>query len=233
LKIFDLHVHTFFSKDSVNTPECILKVARIKGLSGFAVTDHDTTEGIGAFGNVKELIVVPGVEISTSFGHLLGLGIFEHPPRLVELREAVDFIHERGGIAVAAHPFSGLRMGMGKVLNEGFGIDGVEVFNASNWFGSNRRAALLSGFARTGGSDAHFPWEVGNGYTYGGNLNLADNWEDVLKAIKKGDTNGGGKLSPLSRRLMGRIGQKIGLYCHQRQKSICGGHGMRAEPSGC
>ncbi|MGC8671152.1 MAG: PHP-associated domain-containing protein, partial [Thermoprotei archaeon] len=71
------------------------------------------------------------------------------------------------------------------------------------------------GFARTGGSDAHFPWEVGNGYTYGGDLENADSWEDVLSAIRKGGTNGGGRLSPLSRRLIGRVGQRLGLYGNQ------------------
>ncbi|MFQ1020364.1 MAG: CehA/McbA family metallohydrolase [Thermoprotei archaeon] len=216
MRVFDLHVHTVSSKDSVNKPKDIITFAKRKGLSGFAVTDHNTTNGIAAFKDEKEIIVVPGVEISTAVGHLLGLGLFECPAKGVSLEEAVDFIHQRGGLAVAAHPFSGFKMGMGKALERGAKVDGVEVFNASNWFGSNRKAASLTGFARTGGSDAHFPWEVGNGYTYGGDLESADSWEDVLSAIRKGGTNGGGRLSPLSRRLIGRVGQRLGLYGNQR-----------------
>ncbi|HEV51558.1 MAG TPA: PHP domain-containing protein, partial [Thermoprotei archaeon] len=81
LRIFDLHVHTVFSEDSVNEPQHIIAFAKRKGLSGFAVTDHNTTKGIAAFKDEKELIVVPGVEISTAVGHLLGLGIFECPAK--------------------------------------------------------------------------------------------------------------------------------------------------------
>ncbi|MFM8717070.1 MAG: PHP domain-containing protein, partial [Spartobacteria bacterium] len=41
---FDLHTHTFFSKDACNSPEEMIEAARRRGLSGIAITDHDTCE---------------------------------------------------------------------------------------------------------------------------------------------------------------------------------------------
>ncbi len=217
---FDLHVHTVFSRDAVNRPEVVIRVAKKKGLRGFAVTDHNTVDGLNSFSGEKELIVVPGVEISTGSGHLLGLGIYECPVKGVQLEEAIDFIHQRGGLAVAAHPFSGFKMGMGKALLEGAKVDAVEVFNASNWFPrSNAKARALRVGGKTGGSDAHFPWEVGNGYTYCTKLNPGS-WEELLRAIKGGETDGGGHLSSFSERLYGRLKQRFGDFRPQREESL-------------
>jgi|GEM_PF-12532 len=209
---FDLHVHTVYSKDAVNRPEVITRMAKEKGLRGFAVTDHNTVDALGSFSGEHELVVVPGVEISTDLGHLLGLGIYECPKKGVALAEAVDFIHQRGGVAVAAHPFSGFKMGMGKALLKGLRVDGVEVFNASNWVpGSNSKArnGAFSALGKTGGSDAHFPWEVGNGFTYSV-AGDPDNWEELLKLISSGSTDGSGRLSPLTKRLYWRVRQRLG-----------------------
>ena len=39
---YDLHAHSKYSPDSVLEPERIVKTAIKRGLSGIAVTDHDT-----------------------------------------------------------------------------------------------------------------------------------------------------------------------------------------------
>ncbi|MCJ7817039.1 MAG: PHP domain-containing protein, partial [Candidatus Aenigmarchaeota archaeon] len=41
----DLHVHTKYSADSINTPWFIMKMLKKRGLDGLAVTDHNTTRG--------------------------------------------------------------------------------------------------------------------------------------------------------------------------------------------
>ena len=41
---FDLHVHSYFSSDAAGAPEELIVAARAKGLSGIAITDHDTCE---------------------------------------------------------------------------------------------------------------------------------------------------------------------------------------------
>lgn len=43
--LFDLHVHSCFSKDSDSDPDSLLKWAKINGLDGIAVCDHDSVEG--------------------------------------------------------------------------------------------------------------------------------------------------------------------------------------------
>ena len=75
---FDLHVHSFFSKDATGSPESLIAAAMAKGLSGIAITDHDSC---GAHECLKDhpapagFLVVPGVEVSTAEGHLLCLGL--------------------------------------------------------------------------------------------------------------------------------------------------------------
>jgi len=45
LTSFDLHIHSKYSKDSINDPKWIIKIAKNKGLNGVAITDHNTIKG--------------------------------------------------------------------------------------------------------------------------------------------------------------------------------------------
>jgi predicted metal-dependent phosphoesterase TrpH len=65
--VIDLHAHTTFS-DGTFTPEELVVLARERGLSVLAVTDHDSTEGIARANAAAEdggPAIVPGVEFST------------------------------------------------------------------------------------------------------------------------------------------------------------------------
>ena len=72
LKI-DLHVHTDHS-DSVSSVDEVIDAARRRGLDGIALTDHETittpTRELAA-----DLIIIPGVEVETSEGHILVLAL--------------------------------------------------------------------------------------------------------------------------------------------------------------
>ena len=62
----DRHTHTTAS-DGTLTPTQLVRLAKKKGLTAIAVTDHDTIDGNAeamAEGERQALIVVPGVEIS-------------------------------------------------------------------------------------------------------------------------------------------------------------------------
>lgn len=81
MNITDLHVHSNKS-DGSYTPAALVNYALEKGLSSFALTDHDTTDGIeealkAAEG--KNIEVIPGIEFSTEYEgqdiHILGLYI--------------------------------------------------------------------------------------------------------------------------------------------------------------
>lgn len=78
--MYDLHVHTTAS-DGLLTPEEIIDLAMQIGLSGIAITDHDTVNGIQrAYDYIEskllELEFVPGIEINTDVEegevHILG-----------------------------------------------------------------------------------------------------------------------------------------------------------------
>lgn len=76
--MIDLHTHSTFSDGSL-TPEELVDLAVEVGLSGMALTDHDSTDGIARFMAAcaaKGLRGVPGVEISIDVRsgtlHMLG-----------------------------------------------------------------------------------------------------------------------------------------------------------------
>src|SRR5271156_4224284 len=76
----DLHVHTPGSSDAkpeaYGSPEDIVQTAIDAGLAAIAITDHNTADWCDCIGTAAEgttLIVLPGVEISTTEGHLLAI----------------------------------------------------------------------------------------------------------------------------------------------------------------
>ncbi len=82
----DLHVHSNKSDGSF-TPSEVVELAAQKGLSAFALTDHDTTAGVKeavAAGLQKGIEVIPGIEFSTEYYgkdiHIVGLFIDEDAP---------------------------------------------------------------------------------------------------------------------------------------------------------
>lgn len=75
----DLHSHSILS-DGTLTPEALVDAADAAGIRAFALTDHDSTEGLPraqAQCALRGIEWVPGVEISCDYaekgGHLLGL----------------------------------------------------------------------------------------------------------------------------------------------------------------
>lgn len=75
----DLHTHSTFS-DGTLTPTELMALAREKGLSALALTDHNTVAGLPEFvaaGETFGVEAVPGIEFSVDYGavelHILGL----------------------------------------------------------------------------------------------------------------------------------------------------------------
>ena len=89
--IADLHCHSCFS-DGELTPEALLIKAAQKQLKVFAVTDHDTVNGLERLNAVEsELTVINGIELTCFWGrrvvHIVGLGFdYQH----ASLREYLD-----------------------------------------------------------------------------------------------------------------------------------------------
>jgi predicted metal-dependent phosphoesterase TrpH len=84
----DLHTHSFYSDGTVS-PAGLISMAAASGLTGFALTDHDTVEGVPEaqrLGQEQGLNVVSGLEISAKHGdisvHILGYGVDPEHPQL-------------------------------------------------------------------------------------------------------------------------------------------------------
>ena len=78
MKNADLHTHTFYSVDSDISPEDLVRKAKKAGLKYVAITDHDCVSGIERAlkaGKKMGIEVIPGVELHSGFGEVLGLFI--------------------------------------------------------------------------------------------------------------------------------------------------------------
>lgn len=202
----DLHLHTIYSGDSFITPEIALKYAKIKKLDGFAITDHDTLKAYNILkkkNHNNELIIIPGMEIKTHIGEVIGLFINEE----INVRDnnfvsIVEKIKENNGLVVIPHPFDFLRDNRLKInlLSDNMikkYIDGIEIINSRIIFKRcvnkarkfNRKYQLFE----TGGSDAHSNEEIGNGYTI---INDVDNsLESIRKSLLANKSKSMGVLS--------------------------------------
>ncbi len=196
LKI-DLHVHTCYSYDGFTTLREVILYAKRRGLNGVAVTDHNTIEGaLKLHRKNKPIIVIPGIEVSTSHGHVLALNVTELIPKGLTVQETIERIHDAGGIAIAAHPFTLGKLGIGWETNSSF--DAIEVINSASFpfffsvFMSKKLANYLK-LPQTGGSDAHHPCEIGQAYT---EVEAESDVENIIESIRKGRTKPRGK--PLS-----------------------------------
>lgn len=163
----DLHVHSERSPDGIMTIEEIVSLAKAKGLNGAAICDHDLA--LLDAPKFDGFLIIPGIEVSTQFGHLLGL-FLTGPVETRNFFEAVETIHAQGGLAVLAHPFEHSRDGS-RLAPAVSLLDGLEVWNSRadrKIRDANRLAASFAQVCRLrpfGGSDAHCPQEVGNGFT--------------------------------------------------------------------
>lgn len=195
---FDLHIHSNHSSDSSLTVDEILQQAVKKGLDGIAICDHNTIEGsLLGIRRARELdlplVVLPGMEVSTTEGHLLVLGIREDIPHDLTYLETIGIARQKGGVVIAAHPFKSGGIGYGAK-----DADAVETFNSRCIFDENTRAKELAkehGKPEVGGSDSHLLSTIGLAYT---DIEAEPDEKSVLSAIREGRTSSSGQVVPLS-----------------------------------
>jgi len=195
LKI-DPHVHTRHS-DSSSSVKDVLNAARQRGLDGIALTDHDNIGSwISAPQLDSDLLIIPGIEVTTKDGHLLLLGIKEMPPEDLDAVAASDYTRKRGGIVIVPHPKIPF-ISIGESIIERIRPDAIETYNAKVPFAYITRKSIKLAerlrIPQTGGSDAHSDKTVGDMYTV---VEAEDRTvEAVLDAIKKGKIRPAGKTS--------------------------------------
>jgi hypothetical protein len=167
----DLHVHTVYSHDAFATPDQLLHTCRRRGITGLAITDHNTIEGALACRRVLPFPVIVGEEVSTQSGHVIGLFLKEPVPAGRSVAETIGRIRDQGGLVYLPHPFDRVRsshLSEEELVAVAGQVDMVEVFNSRNLFDAANREALA--YARSAqrvhavGSDAHSAAEVGKSY---------------------------------------------------------------------
>ena len=123
----DLHIHSFGENgsydvsDATMTPQNIVDTAISKGLSLISITDHNTTSNVKNaidYAKDKDILVIPGVELSTNEGHVLiyaenlskleaivGAHKYSEDRKscLSTMKQCIDAASEYGGFAIAAH----------------------------------------------------------------------------------------------------------------------------------
>ncbi|MFL5679719.1 MAG: PHP-associated domain-containing protein [Chloroflexota bacterium] len=189
----DLHCHTRASFDSLAAPASVVRAAAERGLTHLAITDHDRIDGAleAREAAPAELTVIVGEEIRTAEGDLVGVFLDRAIPPGLSAAEAIDAVHEQGGLVGIPHPFDRFR---GSLLRDarmaalGPLVDWVEVHNARLLGGGNDLAA---DFARAHGlpgvavSDAHSVLEVGVAYSaVDGDPSTPDGLRAALQSVE-------------------------------------------------
>ena len=200
----ELHSHSAASHDGRDPIDLLLAQGEAVGLDAIAITDHDSIEASLAaveLANEYNMIGIPGIEISSAAGHILGLGVTEAIPPGLPYQETLDRITAQNGISIIPHPFQSSRSGVAPNVSrdELATADAIEVYNSRLLTGrANRKAesfARSRALPMTAGSDAHISEMVGQAVTLV-DSNPHHGVEGILSAIAAGDTVVEGKRTP-------------------------------------
>jgi predicted metal-dependent phosphoesterase TrpH len=155
-----------------------------------AVTDHDSVRGCKATVELAraypDILIIPGVEITTPFGDILVLGTDELPPRPWMPENIVDYAKSVGAVSIVAHPYR--LYGLGDRARN-YRVDAIEVLNGATSQDENQQAKELAqslGLPGTAGSDAHQASDLFSVYS---KVEAGLDVEEILGAIKKGSVS--------------------------------------------
>ena len=181
---FDLHTQSRHSIDSITPVSFLVERVARERLAGFALTDHDSFKGVEKAAREckkRELVFVPGMEVTSNHGHVLCLFIQEYF-KTKDYLEVLDEVKSQGGIASLAHPFRW--NGVWKTPSC------IEILNGRTSWEKNEKAVELmkrKNLAFTAGSDAHWAREAGGAYL----LSRAQDEEELRKSILRKECGAG------------------------------------------
>jgi len=205
----DLHGHSCLSAELFGyrpgyRPAEIIQKAKEIGLDAVALTDHDTGRGLDEFLNAAAnlgVIGIPGIEITslswsrpTNFrlpiAHILALGIKpesingKHPiPTGRTPEEVIDWIHDRGGLAIAAHPDRKYTSLSETEIRKLGNLNGLETLTLRGRIPEAELLARELEIAAIADTDFHDLRQMGFiGLTL---LEECTNWETVISAIAR------------------------------------------------
>lgn len=186
----DLHIHTEYSMDCDTPLEKIINRCLELGINCITIADHGTIEGALKMQKLAPFTVIVAEEILTHHGEIMGIFLKEPISSGQSVEETLSQIRAQGGLVSIPHPFDTVR---GSALNSKITeeiveqIDVIEVFNArSPFLRSSTKARAFAekhGIAKSAGSDAHTPHEIGNAYVEMPEFKGKD---DFLQALNQG-----------------------------------------------
>jgi predicted metal-dependent phosphoesterase TrpH len=195
----DLHVHAFVGDGGI-PPWELGREARRRGLDVIVVSNHNQLLAArlagsgGADAAGERALIVPGQELTAPGFHMIAAGITKTIDWRLGTADAIEAIHQQGGVAIAAHP--------GKVYWPAYDqraiglLDGAEVSHPAGRRYPRARAELREFFERSsaikptlapiGSSDFHFGGTMGECRTF----IFADEFSvaGVLDAVRRGST---------------------------------------------
>jgi predicted metal-dependent phosphoesterase TrpH len=204
--IFDAHVHTYFDfHDGRISPRELVHKTQKLGFNWVNAMAHDTIRGVERIKKIAReynLPVIPAMEISTGFNHLLAFGVQEWPfakdcwdPEIV-----IERLRAQDCAIFISHP--GINPYRGQWTPEivkRLDVDGIEWFNGSNYTKNlitwNKFRDYPKG--KIGGSDAHHASQMGFAFTQV-EVNSTDP-DDLVSALKKGRCHPRGRCVPIHR----------------------------------
>lgn len=231
--VVDMHVHSRFS-DGRADASVIARRCRQLGI-GVAITDHNEIRGAVSIDREKDLLTIPGIEVTSREGsHLLvyfgsvdGLQRFYRyhvePYMGADLMSSIDLpmleiirrAHQFSALVVFPHPYCAAYTG---VCNLQFSDEqmqamlalthGIEAINAGNLKRWNLKSALLAfnmGKTVTAGSDGHNVAHIGRAVTY---AECKPTRRAFLDAVRKRRCKAIGKEITMLRK-MGSNGMKL------------------------
>jgi len=183
----DLHLHSRYSHDSSTSLDALIRRAHECGLDRIALTDHNTAEGALELAKLAPELTIVGEEAKTREGELIGLFITRRVPPYLRPEEAMDLIHEMGGLTYIPHPLDRNRSHFRseRIVELADRIDIIETYNP--WAGpdANRAAAELAaelGKVAATGSDSHGIEEIGRSWM---EVDEYDGPSDFLEKLRR------------------------------------------------
>lgn len=190
----DLHIHTEYSMDCSMPLDAVIERCQELGINCIAVADHGTIEGALEMQRMAPFSVIVAEEILTPHGEIMGMFLKETIPGGLSVEETIAQIRAQGGIVCIPHAFDIFRpSALGERIVEEIApeIDVIEVFNARCLLHRSSEKALAFArkysVARSAGSDAHTPGEIGNAYVEMPEFKGRD---DFLPALVRGRVRG-------------------------------------------
>ncbi len=164
----------------------LIERSRACGLDRIALTDHNTVEGALQLAQMSPELAIVGEEVKTLEGEVIGLFITARLVPYLRAEEAMDHIHEMGGLTYVPHPLDRRRdhFRSERIVELADRIDIIETYNPWCEASANQAASSLAsdlGKVAATGSDAHSARELGRSWM---EIEDYDDPQDFLEKLR-------------------------------------------------